>query len=208
MTPFSQTIMRHGPARGMYDQIEEALTSITMQLRSAIHADAHMPAAVGGMARVSPDPFRRDSGWARQIAGELGSVLLCTLGLPATIEWHLKQFQKCTRIHCNMTLNVADGFDLPEDCAVTAFDIYGEAMSNVARHAGANRVSIVLTIAPDQLTLSVHDNGSGIGAVASRSQLGGIADMRSRARSHGGICTLEGNAGTTVTLTLPIGQLS
>ena len=70
--------MRHGPARGMYDQIEDALTSITMQLRSAIHADANMSGAANGKVNGAKDPFQRDSGWARQIAAELGSVLLYT----------------------------------------------------------------------------------------------------------------------------------
>ncbi len=42
--------MRHEPARAMYDQIEDALTSITMQLRFAISADANMPSSADGAA--------------------------------------------------------------------------------------------------------------------------------------------------------------
>jgi hypothetical protein len=38
----------------MYDQIEDALTSITMQLRSAIEADAHRPPRANGKANGRP----------------------------------------------------------------------------------------------------------------------------------------------------------
>ena len=43
-------------------------------------------------------PVHRPSGSARQVSAELGSVLLDTLGLAATIEWHVRQFQKCTGV--------------------------------------------------------------------------------------------------------------
>src|SRR5512143_3558943 len=129
--------MRHVPARAMYDQIEDALTSITMQLRSAIQADARMPSRMNGNANDAVDPLHRGSGWARQVETELGAVLLSTLGLAATIEWYLHQYRKCTGILCELRVSNAGGFDLPGECAETIFDIYSEALSNVARHAAA-----------------------------------------------------------------------
>src|SRR5438132_4093466 len=145
----------------MYDHLEETLTSITMQLRSAIEADAKMPARVNGTANGASGPLQRANGWARQITAELGSVLLDTLGLAATIEWHVRQFQKCTGVLYELTVTNAAAFDLPEDYAATMFDIYNEALSNVARHAGASRVAIALTITPHELTMVVRDNGIG-----------------------------------------------
>jgi signal transduction histidine kinase len=53
--------------------------------------------------------------------------------------------------------------------------------SNVARHAGASRVAIALTITPHEVTVVVRDNGIGLGAEASRSSGDGIAGMRARA---------------------------
>lgn len=198
--------MRHYPARAMYDQIEDALTSITMQLRSAIHADASMPPRVNGKANGAGSPLHRASGWGRQAAAELGSVLLDTLGLAVTIEWHLHQFQKCTGILYELTVNNAGGFDLPGDYAATIFDSYSEALSNVARHAGASRVAIALTITPHEVTLVVRDNGIGPGNGAHVAGTGGIAGMRARSQIHKGSFEVTGarNAGTTVTTSLPI----
>jgi signal transduction histidine kinase len=146
--------MRRHPGRAMYDELEAALTSITMQLRSAIQADTRR---VNG----SGDRLHGDGAWTRQVTAELGSVLLGTLGLAATIEWHAHQFQKCTGISCELTVNDAAGFELPEHYATAVFKVYNEALSNIARHAGASRVAIALTITPHELTMAVRDDGTG-----------------------------------------------
>ncbi len=201
--------MRQGYARAMYDQIEDALASITMQLRSAIQADAQMPRRVNGSLLSAAGPLHRASGWGRQVVAELGGVLLHSLGLVATIEWHLHQFRKITGILCELTVNVTDGFGLPEEYAETIFDIYGEAMSNVARHTDASRVAITLTITPHEVCLVVRDNGIGLSDEVSLSSKGGIAGMRKSAQFHKGRCEFAGvrNAGTTVTATLPVVRL-
>ena len=198
--------MRSHPARAMYDQLEDALTSITMQLRSAIEADARMPSRVNAMANRASDPLQRVRGWARQAAAELGSVLLETLGLAATIEWHARQFQKCTGVLYELKVSHAAALDLPEGYDALIFDVYNEALSNVARHAGASRVAIALTITPHEVTMAVKDNGIGLRAEAAAGGAGGLAAIRARAQTYKGSCAVVGarNAGTTVTVSLPL----
>ena len=186
----------------MYDQLDDTLRSITMQLRSAIQADANGAAP----ASDASDPLQRANGWARKLSVELASVLLGTLGLAATIEWHLRQFQTCTGIPCDLTLNNSAGFDLPEDYAETIFDIYNEALSNVARHAKASRAAIALTIAPREVILVVADNGVGLDKAVPTSGTSGLAAIRARAQTYQGTCEIAGapNTGTTLTVSLPI----
>jgi signal transduction histidine kinase len=82
-------------------------------------------------------------------------------------------------------------FDGPIDSAVP--DAIGadllatlrEALSNVARHAGASRVDVALTANADELTLRVTDDGSGMPAVR-RAGGHGLTNMAARARRHGG----------------------
>jgi two-component system sensor histidine kinase UhpB len=193
----------------MYDQLEDTLTSITMQLRSAIQADARMPPRVNGKVNGASAPLQRANGWARQISAELGSVLLDTLGLAATIEWHVRQFQRCTGVLYELRVNDAAGFDLPDDYAATMFDIYNEALSNVARHAGASRVAIALTITPYEVSMLVRDNGVGLGNERPAGA-GGLAAIRARSQTYQGHCEVAGarNAGTTLTVSLPIPRQS
>jgi signal transduction histidine kinase len=98
---------------------------------------------------------------ARPISAELGSVLLDTLGLEETVEWHARRFQKRTGVLYELTVSRAAAFGLPEDRAEAILDIYNEALSNVARRAGASRVAIALTIRPGEVTMVVSDNGIG-----------------------------------------------
>jgi len=88
------------------------------------------------------------------------------------------RYQKCTGILCE-----------PEDYAATIFDIYSEALSNVARHAGASRVAIGLTVTPHEVTMVVSDNGIGL-------------------RSEACAAAASGNEGTTVTVTLPMAPVA
>ena len=206
--------MHHHPARAMYDQLENTLSSITLQLRSAIEADAGKPSRETALpAGGAP---QRSGGWDRQVSAEIGSILLESLGLAATIEWHVRQFQKCTGIPCELTMTAMAGIELPVNCADTIFDIYSEALSNIARHARASRVTVALSITWREVTLVIRDNGIGlgsfglgsfgVGADASRPIRGGIAGMQARARIHKGFCDLASaqSGGTTVTVSLPI----
>ena len=158
--------------------------------------NSHMPPRVNGKVNR----------WARLTSAELGSVLLDTLGLAAAIEWHVRQFQKCTGILCELTVESAASFDLPEDYAATIYDIYNEALSNVARHAGASRVAIGLTMTPHEVTVVVSDNGVGLARAAPAASEGGLAAIRERSQSYKGFYEVAGkrNAGTTVTVSLPI----
>jgi signal transduction histidine kinase len=140
------------------------------------------------------------------ISAELTSVLLDTLGLAATLEWHARQYQKSTGIQCDLTVSGAAGFDVPENYAATIFDIYSEALSNVARHAQASRVAIGLAVTPHEVTMVVSDNGIGLRKEVLAVQARGIAAIRERSQAHAGFCEFTGvrNAGTTMTVSLPL----
>ena len=194
--------MRRYPERAMYNQLEDTLRSITMQLRSAIAADSIRPTRNGGAS----SPLQRASGWARQVSAELASALLTTLGLAATIEWHARQFQTCTGLPCELTMNNAAGVELPQGYAETIFDIYNEILSNVARHAAASHVAIALTLTSREVRLVVADNGVGVANEAVGSDATGLAAIRAWTQVHKGFCEIASapNRGTTVTVSLPI----
>jgi signal transduction histidine kinase len=62
-----------------------------------------------------------------------------------------------------------------------------EALSNVARHAGATAVQVAVVVDGDGVCLRVSDNGQGLADQAKRPGAGrGLANMQQRAESHGG----------------------
>ncbi|MFK0293290.1 GAF domain-containing protein [Streptomyces sp. NPDC090442] len=77
---------------------------------------------------------------------------------------------------------------VPDELAPHLVAVTAEALSNAARHAGAHRLDVALTVTSDEVTLTVTDDGVGVGTAP---HTGGLANMRARAQMHGGQLTIE-----------------
>ena len=91
----------------------------------------------------------------------------------------------------------------PPEVAKDIVAVLSEALSNTARHAHASNVDVSLSVGAE-LVLKVRDDGDGIPTDAVES---GLANMRHRAESHGGRCTIEPAKpkGTVVEWSVPLG---
>jgi len=99
-------------------------------------------------------------------------------------------------------------FALDDRRATTVFRILQEALTNVARHAGAGRVQISFSQTREELRLEVADNGRGISKeeLAGRRSLG-LVGIRERAIGCGGELEIQGEPGrgTVVRVRIPCG---
>jgi signal transduction histidine kinase len=94
--------------------------------------------------------------------------------------------------------------DLPAAVEVAAYRIAVAAMTNVGRHAAASRCWVMLTLADQQLTVLVEDDGRGLPADFRPGV--GVLSMRERAAELGGVCVHEQRpgGGTRVWAALPV----
>jgi signal transduction histidine kinase len=93
--------------------------------------------------------------------------------------------------------------------ATAAYRITQEALTNVARHAGAGRVRVRLWVDGDRLSLNVTDDGRGfdVSGLADGEGLG-LAGMRERAALTGGRLDITSDrSGTRVTLQVQLDNL-
>jgi signal transduction histidine kinase len=93
--------------------------------------------------------------------------------------------------HCSIDHRV----DSLQDAALVS-DIVNalrESLSNVARHAGATRARILISVGPTTLRFTVRDNGVGIPPSGHRGN--GLVNLRTRAERNGGACTFRDAAG-------------
>jgi two-component system, NarL family, sensor histidine kinase DevS len=79
---------------------------------------------------------------------------------------------------------------IPDEVLPHLLAVLRESLSNAARHAGASRVDVHLSVA-DGVELTVHDDGRGLGA----GRRGGLDNMARRAEALGGELEVEGQAG-------------
>jgi signal transduction histidine kinase len=94
---------------------------------------------------------------------------------------------------------------LPEAVETTAYFVIAEALTNVIKHAGADRAQVRALAAGDRLEVEVCDDGRGGAEPAKGSGLIGLAD---RVAAVGGSMSVTSplGAGTTVSIALPIEQ--
>ncbi|PWJ05120.1 histidine kinase, partial [Streptomyces sp. NWU49] len=94
---------------------------------------------------------------------------------------------------------------VPKETADHLVAVLSEALANVARHARAGRVEVVLETDGRQVRLTVSDDGVGVPAGGRRS---GLRNMAERAEQLGGGLDVTGAAGrgTTLVWHVPVGE--
>jgi PAS domain S-box-containing protein len=193
-------------AREVHDDLGGNLTAIKIVvswLRDNLPADAtRLIQRTDYLDQVVDQTFEA----AHRIASNLRPAAL-DLGIVPAIKWQLERFARNTDIACRF--KAPDGpVPLDPDAAIAVFRIVQEALTNVAKHAGATLVRLKLEHAQDSLLLTLADNGRGIQPV--RSNKGrpgfGLLGMSERAAALGGELEVlpAKRQGTRVRLRIPL----
>jgi two-component system, NarL family, sensor histidine kinase UhpB len=140
----------------------------------------------------------------QRLAAELRPGVLDDLGLVAAIEWQCQDFERRSGIRCLCEASF-DQIMMSPTRATAAFRICQEALVNVARHAKATFVRVLVKESGDDVLIEIQDNGQGIppGKVNDAASLG-LLGMKERSMAIGGKLEIAGwpGKGTTVTLRL------
>lgn len=197
---------RHRLSRELHDETAQVFSAVKMQLealRSTVGANAG-PRLDRLLALV-------DQGIAsiRQVTSDLRPSLLDDLGLVPALRSLVTEFAERSSLH--VTFSASEGVPvLDGHTELALFRALQEALSNVARHAQANVVQVRLTVSPDQVTLSVNDNGNGFvmerdGRVREAEGRMGMTGMRERMHAVGGDVVFgNGTHGAVVTMHVPM----
>lgn len=196
-------------AREIHDELGQALTGLrydlawlSRQLNQAAPIELHpCQDKVQTMVRLLDSTIQL----GRKIATELRPGILDDLGLSDALEWQGQEFQQRTGILCNFNSLPTD-LHLDTYRATTLFRIFQETLTNVARHAQAQQVSIDLSVQPDAIILEIQDDGRGITENEIRNSRSlGLLGMRERVLVFGGEIDIRGEKGkgTKVTVKLP-----
>lgn len=188
-------------ARELHDDLGGNLTAIKMALSMlAARLPQDQPALLEKAAYVD-DLVDRTIEAVHRISLDLRPSTL-DLGLAAALEWQSREFEK--QMHIPVTMRCPDGdIDVDAIQATALFRIFQEALTNIAKHAGATRVTVTLRRQRGHLTLSICDNGRGIDALDRlKPQSFGLRGMSERAAAMKGTLTLSAapGGGTMVTI--------
>ncbi|HEX9013353.1 MAG TPA: PAS domain-containing protein [Anaerolineaceae bacterium] len=147
----------------------------------------------------------------RDVCGELRPPTLVHFGLKRAILSHIEKFHNAhPEVKISLQL-VDDRTELPEMVRLALFRIYQHTISNIVRHAQANRIEIDFDLIDRNAILEIHDNGVGFEVprhwlkLAREGHLGLIGSAE-RAESVGGKLEIESapGEGTTIRAVVPL----
>lgn len=130
------------------------------------------------------------------------------LGLVDTVEMELRKFSRASGIAADVA--VAEGLaglQLDEELVVSVYRALQECLNNVALHARASRIHVVLMADEGMLMLVVSDNGVGFDSTApQKAGSFGLLSLGEHVSSRGGSLEIDTGeaAGTSVTVMLPL----
>lgn len=180
-------------AREIHDDLGGNLTAIKMAL-AMLAARLPDDAALTDKAAYLDGLVDRTIDAVHRISLDLRPPTL-DLGIVAALEWQAREFEKQAGIACVFRSPNKD-IALDPDHASALFRIFQEALTNIAKHAGATRVTVTLRRERRHLLLTIRDNGRGIApADRLKPQSFGLRSMSERAHALGGTLALSGAPG-------------
>jgi signal transduction histidine kinase len=181
--------------RDLHDGLQQRLVTLGLQVREA---EISVPAVAAELkwelAQVADGlmDVLRD---VREISRGIHPVVLSDRGLEPAV----KALARRSPVPVDLAVRVAGR--LPDQVELGAYYIVSEALANVAKHANATMVTVVVEAGPDVLSLSVRDDGAG----GANPRGSGLTGLRERAEALGGLLRLTSppGGGTSVDVWLP-----
>jgi PAS domain S-box-containing protein len=193
-------------AREIHDDIGSSLTGLQMDVAWLKRELADIAATRPEIASRFDDLQRliKDTGSiSRRIAKALRPSIL-DQGIVPAIQWLALEHERRYGVRCEFA--PPDNEPVLDDrISISLFRVVQEALTNIAKHAAATEIEIVLFVRSRELTLEIRDNGRGLQKVRSDSEGGfGLLGMRERIQSIGGWMEVDSLLGRGVTVMIGV----
>ena len=134
------------------------------------------------------------------------------LGLIASVEWKVKEFERQSKIPCSLQIDGNAGeYAAYDNRAMPVMRIMQESLTNVVRHAKASTVDVALSTTERKLTVTILDDGIGIHADnLNKSNAFGLLCINEHVRMLNGEFAIGSNKqrkGTMLKVAIPVGSL-
>ncbi len=191
---------RRAIALELHDEIGQILTGLKLTLEmSARLSEGELRASLAGAQAIVNDLMAR----TRKLSLDLRPATLDHLGLRSALLRHLRYYTSQTQIQVNFLHDGLEGKRFAPELETAAFRIVQEALTNIARHAEAEKATVRIFADAERLTVEIEDDGKGFETEAAFAvhQSSGLAGMRERALLLGGNFTVESSFGSGSRLT-------
>jgi two-component system sensor histidine kinase UhpB len=202
----AQDAERERLARELHDHVGQGLAGVSLVLSGLRRRIAGRDPAT---LEASLTELQRQTMGLADTVGQLAHQLqpggLQQVGIIEALSFHCAEFQRQYGVEVSFNAT-GDLATIPEDTARCLFRGAQEALSNIARHAGARGAQVTLSCANGEWLLTVADDGRGFDvAGVDRDGAGlGLLIIEERARLLNGRIQIESNSGKGTTLQLAV----
>jgi signal transduction histidine kinase len=195
-------------ARDLHDTLEQTLTGIALQLDTVAKLFSRTPEQAHHHLQLARNWLRQSQVGLRRSIWDLRSRELEQFDLPSALEQSAQQLVEGTEITLDFA-TTGDRRALPEVVEENVLRIGQEAFTNIAKHARATRVAILLEFGQHALRLRIADNGVGFESAVAPSpgeSHFGLLGMTERAKRLAGHIVVDSTPGhgTTITVEIPL----
>jgi two-component system, NarL family, sensor histidine kinase DevS len=189
-------------SRELHDETGQALTSILLGLRSIDEAQGtdQFGSALGELRELVKVTLQD----VRRLAVELRPKALDDFGLVPALDRLTSTFSEQTGIETHLESRLPEK-RLPNEIETVLYRAVQEALTNIVKHAQAQRVSVILQTKPGKVSALIEDDGRGFATDEVSVDGLGLIGMRERVALVGGRFELESSrAGTTIVIEVPV----
>jgi signal transduction histidine kinase len=190
-------------ARELHDETGQALTSILLGLKPLEDsmADDESRAALAELREHVVGALQN----VRRLAVELRPAVLDDFGLVPALERLTDAFAELTGIRVDFHSALGDT-RLPNEVETALYRVVQESLTNIVKHANAQRVSVSIARRPSGAAAVIEDDGKGFDQRTLREEGLGLLGMRERLGLIDGRLEVESRpgAGTTVVAEVPL----
>jgi signal transduction histidine kinase len=204
----SQEEERKRIARDLHDDTVQSLIAIGRQIeitRELLDDPEKAREHLSKLRRIITETIES----VRQFSRDLRPLALEDLGLIPALQNLLKRLSQEDGIETQFIMQgAAEG--LASDVEVTVYRIVQETLTNVRKHAQASRVQLDIEFLPNQVIVTVSDNGAGFTVPDKATELArsgsfGLMGLQERAQLFGGQLFINSSpgGGTKIKLVVP-----
>jgi signal transduction histidine kinase len=194
----------------LHDQVGQTLTAVKMNLH-ALRETCSAPEILASI-EANLNVIDEAVDQVRDLSVDLRPLLLDDFGLLVAVRWYLDREARNSRVAVEfLSLSLRDDDRFPAALETACFRIVQEGVTNILRHAGANRICVRLERTGDDLMLVISDNGIGFDLQAVRAARTaaatlGLTGMEERAQAVGGTLTIDSapRLGTQICASFPL----
>ncbi len=191
-------------SREIHDEMGQQLTALKMDITrlSDMFTDDQedLLSLTGSMFRAVTNAIKS----VQRVSRAIRPVMLDTLGIASAMESEINTFMSTSSLQCKADIDIGNT-SLDKTLALSLYRVLQESLTNVARHADATKVDIVLKRHNGRIVLEITDNGRGI----TREELSapdayGLIGMQERVNLLDGTLEIKCQTGTGTKLIVNI----